>query len=390
MSKRIASELNSVAETLGVRNRVVFYDGDTVQVVKTVAPYGKVAVLYAKNTFLANGKDFTARLKAADIIPLNFILPDGVALSPKNIFEVIGVPEDVRAIVYFDSVLTDIAAYLATIFNIPVVRTIETVETENVIGARLPFFWGDKTDFVEARCVYHIILNVNPERGDVAKQFVNVVSKLSALTDYRVKIKACGGKSIKAEYDIIKSAVESALAVQDSIEETLVTAGLKIELANLVKSGALICNSAEYSFKRLCNFDIPSGAAFAFFEKQTRLYALFAEEGEVPFIACNYNARACELAEITGSDDGAFLKGLLQQIDFIKKADIVKIKSDLKKEILSQQSALRLAEERFTALGGKKCKDFSPYVAALKCSGDLPDTFNFMTVLRESGFTENL
>ena len=390
MNGRIVSELNNVAESLGIKNCVCFYDGDTVRVINSVAPYGKVAVLYAKNTFLASGKEFTAKLKETGITPLNFILPEGVALSPQNVFDVIGVPDDVRAIVYSDLILTDIAAYLATIFNIPVICTLKSVNTENLIGTHLPFFWKDRTDFFDAHCVYHIIFDIARNSGDIAKQYINVIGKLPALTDYRVKIKACGGRPEKQAYNLIKNAVEASLTFTENPEETLVIAGLKIELANLASGGKIICNSAEYAFKQLLRFDVDSGVAFAFFEKQMRLYALCAENGEVPFSTPDYNARVAELTEITGSDDGSFLSGLIKQIGFRKKADLVKLKAGLKAELLSQEKAIDKIERQYSSFGGKKCEDFSPYIPAFKLCGDLPDTFNFMTVVREGGFTEGL
>ena len=119
-----------------------------------------------------------------------------------------------------------------------------------------------------------------------------------------------------------------------------------------------------------------------------RLYALCAENSEMPFITPDYNTRATELAAITGSDDGAFLKGLTEQVAYLKKADIVRIKSAFNAELKSQESALGMIERQFAAFGGKKFEDFSPYIAAFKLCGDLPDTFNFMTLIRESGFTE--
>lgn len=388
MNANIALQLNSVAESVGLKSRVFFHDGDTVGVVSSVAPYGKVAVLYAKNTFLEEGKEFTTKLKSAGIVPLNFILPEGVALTPKNVFDVIGVPEDVRAVVYSDPILTDIAAYLATIFNIPVICTLKTVYTENIIGVKLPFFWDDKTDFFDARCVYHIVLGENSESGDIAKQYINVISKITALTDYRVKLKTCGGTAEKSAYGLIKNAVESALAFNNDLKETLVVAGLKIELANLASGGAILCNSAEYAFKRLLRFNVDSGTEFAFLEKQLRLYALCAENSEMPFAVPDYNARATELAGITASRDGAFLQGFVDQVAYIKKADIARIKGEFKTELLSQESALNIIERQFIKFGGKKREDFSPYISAFRLCGDMPDTFNFMTLIRESGFTE--
>ena len=74
----------------------------------------------------------------------------------------------------------------------------------------------------------------------------------------------------------------------------------------------------------------------------------------------------------------------------MKKLNFAEIKSEFKTELLSQEGAIKTAEKQYLLFGGKKCEDFSPFIPAFKLSGDLPNSFNFMTVLRESGFTENL
>lgn len=391
MKSRISAELNNLAAALGVNKSAVFYDGDFFGVAKTLAPYGKIAALYSASVFGKRGKEYSAQFKAAGIKPLNFIMPEGVTLNLENVFDVIGVPEDVRAIAAFDRTLMPIAAYLATVFGIPLMYLLNSAETENVLSPKAPFYLGGKTDFFPLSCPYHIVIGENACGGDIAEQYINVVGKLTALSDYRVKVNICGTRPDSAAYGAVKSAVLSAFADSDVKAETLLLSGLKIELANLASNGAIIYNSAEFSFKRIAGLKYPKGVNFALFKKLLGLYKLCAEEKVDPFIVPDYNNRARSLAEITQSDDGAFLKGFLRQLRYLKKrGDFSDLKAEFINELNSQQAVIAATEKKYKALGGLVAEDFSPYLAALKLCGDLPDTMNFMTLVRESGFTENI
>ena len=108
----------------------------------------------------------------------------------------------------------------------------------------------------------------------------------------------------------------------------------------------------------------------------------------MPFTVPDYNKRVKELADITKSDDGAFLKGFAAQIKALKGKDLLSVKADLKDDINLISEEFKVVEENYSKLGGNPDADFAPYVKALKLCGDLPDTVNFMTVIRESGFLE--
>lgn len=388
-----ASELNNLAEKLGIVSRAVFHDGDICGVISSVAPYGKIAVIYSKTTFIERGKDFSERLKAAGLKPLNFIMPENAALNFENVFNFIGVPEDVRAVVYFDRELKDITAYIATIFNVPVIYTLSSVNTEGVLSAKVPFFWSNSSDFFPVTCTYHVIMpeTLTATDAELAEQYVNIACKSVALCDYRVKLKVCGGTKKVAAYDLIEEASKETLSSNTFSAERLLLSGLKIELANLASNGAIIYNSAEYCFRRITGFKPQEGLIIAFLQKVVELYELCALGQVDPFAVPDYNKRAEELAFVTASDDGAFLKGLLKQLQYLKKQkDVNSIKTAFKKGVEEISAALKEAEKVYKLLGGKSCEDFSPYLKALKLCGDLPDTFNFMTLVRESGFTEDV
>ena len=386
------SELNKTAVNFGVENRVRFYNDDAVKIACNLAPYGRVAVIYNKISFSGFGKSMTEQLKRAGIKPINFIMPENTILNLSSVFDVICVPDDVRAVLVFDRELMDIAAYIATLFKIPVIFTLNSINTDGVLYAKVPFFWGGnkpETDFFTVDCVYHVIIGDNALKSDeLAEQYINVYGKLIALIDYRVKLAITGGNL----YDFARETIFNAVnAVSDDLKaETLLTYGLKIELAGFAASGDIDFNSAEYAFKRLIGFKEEKGLRFSLIKKLTALYLLCANENEMPFDIPDYNKRAKELAGITKSDDGAFLKGFLAQLNALKGKDLLRLKADLKDDIIALADAFKVAEQNYIKLGGNLGADFSPYVKALKYCGDLPNTVNFMTVLRECGFLESV
>lgn len=391
MNGVLADKLNNIAEMLNAGARVKFYDGDAVSVVRSVAPFSKVAVLYKKDTFYAYGKAFTERLKTAGVKPLNFIMPENVSLSFESVFDVIGVPDGVRAIVCFDRELTDIAAYLATVFKISVVSVLNTVETEGVLPAKVPFYLGGFADFFPVNCAYHVVLSdtAYSDVSGIAEQYISVMSRITALSDYRARLAVYGGKPEKAAYEAIKNAIISAFSNSDAY--TLLTSGLIIETANLVSDGAIIYNSADYCFRRIAGKKLSGGERLALLDKLLRFYLLCAEELNDPFETPDYNKRAQELSALVKSDHGAFLKGFIKQIEKIKRCkNTDSVKTMFKKEFTAQTAAIKKIEETFVSLGGELCNNFAPLIKALKCCGDLPNTFNFMTLVRESGFTEYL
>lgn len=382
-------KFNNLAKALNVQDYVKVYCGDVLTAVASVAPHGRVAALYGKATFYAFGKSFTERLKKADIKPLNFILPENAALNLENVFDLIGVPDGVRAVVCFDKELVNISAYLATIFKIPVVFFLNTVETEDILPVKVPFYLSGAADFFPVNCAYHVVISdaALKDVSGIAEQYISVMSKITALSDYRARLAVCGDKPVKTAYDVIKTAVIDAFSAPDA--QTLVSSGIAIEIANLASGGAILYNSADYCFRRVAGGSVQGGVRLALLKKLLGLYLLCAEELKDPFQTPDYNSRSQELAALTKSDDGVYLKGFIGQIDKFKRCkNVDEVKASFKKEFTAQNAALKTIEDKFLSLGGTLCEDFAPHLKALKHSGDLPNAFNFMTLVRESGFTE--
>ena len=387
MINEIASELSALAAKLNIQDRVIFSDNDFLEEIRSVAPFGKVVVLYSVPELSEKVGSLTERLKAAGIKPLNFVIPVKAPLNLDDVLEIVGLPEDVRAIVATELELMPIASYLATVLNIPVIHALNSVNTEGLLLPKVEIKSRGGTDFFTTTCNYRIVLNGVPTLGDLAEQYISVISKLTALSDYRLKLDVCGGKPAADAYAAIKDAVLSAFSAE--APDALMLAGLKIELANFSAGGEIILNSAEYSFKRIMGFKRQKGLTFALLEKLLTLYKFSAEEREDPFLVPDYNKRAQELSAALNLDDGAFLNGLLTQLKMLKKrGDVLSLKTKFLNELTSQENALFKIERKYQTLGGTRLSDFSPYLTAFTLCGDLPDTVNLMTLARESGFTE--
>ena len=390
MDASFIQKLNSTAKSLGIAEKILFHAEDPVDVVVKIAPYGKAAVIYSKTAFIKHGKTFTEKLKKSGVKPLNFIMPNDDAKSFENVFDVIGIPEDVRAIVCADFSVKDVCAYIASLFDIPVVYVINSVRTYGLFAARARFRFNNRYDLPLIRCVRHIafIKTALPE-SDTAEQYADLMSEIPALTDYRVYSALSGKKASKAAYDLMKSAVKDAFGESGATPVNLLYQGLNAELADFASSGVIHGNSAAYCFLRLNGFAEEKGLKFTLLSKILLFYALCAEQIEDAFNLPDYNARAAELAALTHFDDGEFLKGFLEQLKHLKgKEKLKQLKVALKAELSAQSAAVPYMRSVYEKLGGESLSDFTPHAKAFKHCGDVPETLNFMTVVRESGLCE--
>ena len=388
MIDKMITELNNTASQLGIYDRVKFFGSDAVSVAREIAPYSKVAAIYSKSSFLDFGKDITVRLKTAGIKPLNFIMPENTTLNLSNVLDVICVPDDVRAMIVCDIELKDVAVYIATFFSIPVILSLRSLNTDGVFSGKVPFVWGGKspeTDFFKVDCLYYVVISESAlGNGNAAEQFLSVYSKNLALIDYEVK--RANASDNAACFKVVADAVNAAMLSCD--EKTLFLSGLKIGLADLASGGEILANSAEYCFYRLIGYNKPEGIGYLFIKKLLSLYTLCALEKDMPFDLPDHIKRAKDLTELIKSNEFVLLKGFKEQLDRLKSKDLPTVKDGLKDRLLALSEDFDNVREKYISLGGKTDADFSPFINALKYCGDLPNSLNFMTIVRESGYTE--
>ena len=114
----------------------------------------------------------------------------------------------------------------------------------------------------------------------------------------------------------------------------------------------------------------------------------------------DYRERAHELAELTGTDEGIFLKGLIKQAEILNRygENADNITDKLFEELSKQNASASSVRSTFVAYGkevsGGKTGDSETRVSeeklkkAIKLAGDSPFGINAMSFAREKGVTE--
>ena len=139
---------------------------------------------------------------------------------------------------------------------------------------------------------------------------------------------------------------------------------------------------------RLAGANCDTATLYAFYIRALSLYALACLSSD-PLLVPDYLSRADDLRELTGKDDGLFLDGFVKQTQAIKTVGTDKTVSAVKDYIRFLNDNLSNLCDAYINYGGKRV-DFTPFNSALKCCGDLPDAFNFMSVVRETGISERI
>lgn len=388
MNKNIINNFNEYAKELGIQDSVCFFD-DSIYAVKKVAPYGKVAVIYNKSSFYSFGKQFTDKLKVSGIKPINFIMPELAVLNFESVFDVIGVPEDVRAVVFFDSNIKDIAYYIATIFRIPCIFVMRSGSVNGILSCNVKFSYEKSADPFYIDCQRLVVLEGDTDYCDFMDDYISLVTEYSSLIDYFVRESFYGEENNSAltfAENALKTVIEYCVDNGKKSAEVLFENSIKFQLANLSVDGKICINSAKNSFFTLINKNVSTDFKFTFLKKLVEIYSVCCEN-ENPLAVANYTERANVLKKITGKDVGVFLSGFKKQLQTLKKGNIDSIVCAVKDLVYTLKEDVNKIEKLFFSLGGKSFETFD-YSRELLFCGDLHDTLNFMTIARERGLCE--
>lgn len=380
-----------------------FYAGDMKiklsAVIKALAPEGTVCVVFTEETFSAKGREIAAFIQTLGckietaVFKTGFRSVEDAGLALKK-------AEDARCVLAFDTELLGFAAYVAMVAKIPCVIAPLSFGYEDIVCSMTVLKNGNGFDRVKTRVPRYVVLDEKSVSGcNVAAAFASVIARLPDFTDYRI---ACAVKKYdpdKRAYSLMKEAVSSAFGIfTQSVTcraEKILEYKFAAELANVASGGRLSDYSSVKNASFLC---LVKGAekesvSPSIFRRVMGLYDLccsgeYDDLLEVP----DYLARADFLSGLTGNEDKPFLAGIKTQCDIFGEnvRAVNKTKNSLKAEIEVQNDACEKAVRTFYALGGKDFADKKLIDTMVKYSGDIPDSFNGMTVVREYGIAEYL
>lgn len=407
MFNEITKKLNSIsAETessnkngAAVFTRFLFGNATKLlaETVKAIAAGGKVVATFSEKSFSKFGVSATNALRAEGFSVCNFIT-DGEVSSLSDAGGIISVAEDARCIMAFDAENFATASYAAMIKGIPAFLCVFGFGAEHIVPSCVLLKNGDGWEYVKTRVPRYIIIDESAANGtDEAAVYASVAGRITDFTDYRV---ACAFKRFspdKRAYALMKGAAVGAFGINKFTagerKARLIEYKLTSELANLAVDGALSDYSSAANAARICKMqglkkESESIYPFRMAEGVFDLY--FSGEYDDILEIPDYAERADDIAAVLGKKDGETMRAIKEQRDIYAKLRGAesKIKATLKDEIHAQNAVADKAVKTYLALGGADDVDTAAVFRAIKRSGDLPKTFNCMTLIRESGITE--
>ncbi len=445
--KNISQKLNEIyAEKCRANPRLLslvrFYQGETkkklYEIASSLAPQGVVVALTTENGNEETAKDVTEGLRGACSKILSVKIPEKTD-AVRAAASVLRAAEDARLIVTAEYPLIPLARYAAKISGLTFVYVMRTGETDGLLSPRLLLKNGNRTDcfFSDART--RVIIDTDKicagesfcksvgesegsgkdkvvssaeeaafaEKRIAAPLFAKLAGKIPALADYRARLLATGEKPNAEAYGLLREAVKDgyiAFTKKDrEILSSLIYDSLLAEIADFLSDGEL----CSFSALRFAEFllagekRLPADLILELYARISGIYALYTSplaEGllEIP----DYRERAHELAELTGTDEGIFLKGLIKQAEILNRygENADNITDKLFEELSKQNASASSVRSTFVAYGkevsGGKTGDSETRVSeeklkkAIKLAGDSPFGINAMSFAREKGVTE--
>ena len=441
--KNISQKLNEIyAEKCRANPRLLplvrFYQGETkkklYEIASSLAPQGVVVALTTENGNEETAKDVTEGLRGACSKILSVKIPEKTD-AVRAAASVLRAAEDARLIVTAEYPLIPLARYAAKISGLTFVYVMRTGETDGLLSPRLLLKNGNRTDcfFSDART--RVIIDTDKicagessresevsgkdkvvssaeeaafaEKKIAAPLFAKLAGKIPALADYRARLLATGEKPNAEAYGLLREAVKDgyiAFTKKDrEILPSLIYDSLLAEIADFLSDGEL----CSFSALRFADFllagekRLPADLILELYARISGIYALYTSplaEGllEIP----DYRERAHELAELTGTDEGIFLKGLIKQAEILNRygENADNITDKLFEELSKQNASASSVRSTFVAYGkevsGGKTDDSETCVSeerlkkAIKLAGDSPFGINAMSFAREKGVTE--
>ena len=384
----------SSSPTPNVNSSAEFYSVDKFpDVLKTVAPFGKVAVVYLKSSFESFGKEVTFLINKIGSRPINFVMPTSVKLSLETIFDVIGIPEDVRAIIYFDGELAPIINYLATVLSLTAIRIIKDFNTDDVLAPIVFFNNENGADLFPITCKNYVLIDFPSVKKSDPEYAVNYIfSRYLSSIDYKLFCAANGKENeYSAEIDAAVDFCKNFIDGKNSDKGELLYRALKIENSERVFGGEPLKNSVLFSLKRLSKKTERSLFDQIATLKISEIYLLFLSgKAEGLLNVPDYVCRANFISEKTGLSVSSVADGIISQREKLRSEGqkISLALTDIKK---GAQRLIDISAYYTSALSKEADApriNLKEYAAALKSSGDMPDTFNMFTLVRESGMSE--
>ena len=369
-----ALELNNLIKNqsqgrLGFSAEII--DGEIISAIANVISEkissSRVAILYTEETFKKYQKPLSDAIKKKGARVFNLVVEPTAMLSINDCSNAVIVPDDVRAYVTLDNSLVDLVKYVATVKNVIAIYGDVYYNPNGVLDNKCFIENGNAKDEFYFDAPLYMAMDTNSVAlTNPAKNYIQSVTYLSALTDYRVYSAVKGKACNKGAYLLIKDAVASAYKIlncdkneRDNIlYKTNVYAEVGAYLSGGIVKDVSGVNGASKYYLLSNGKTADAYTCLQIFIHVLKIYAVgLKNSGEFLGIN-NYVSNLNDLAVKCKIDDGVLVKKLNAQLkDVLKNGKTAQTIIDgLAKEVNSQINTLKTIEKTFFSLGGKAHK----------------------------------
>ncbi len=358
-------------------------------VLRAVAPYGKVCLICSQDYFDKSSKPVIRAIEGNGNKVVSIVGED-TALTIESLSKFFNIPEDVRAVVAFESQYISVASYLCSVKNLPLIFNCDKIAMSEMFPCSLRIKNGDKTDVVSIDYPRYVIFDraIENSKIDAPELYAFNTATTIALTDYSIRCSLGLDEFNPLAYNLSKEAVTGAYKIikDKEIRPSLLSLAIKNVVANYMTGGKLFEGSAVYTACRLAG---ESSVTEVLSRILGIYYLAFCGEYDDNMSYPDYNDRVSRLTEF-GYSEKETLNWINYQLSVIdgKETELVEKFSAIKDTLKSQNSVMSTIKNTYIALGGKKGVDIDKINVAISLCGDVPNVFNGMTLAREKGFAE--
>ncbi len=380
---------------------VTFLGGNYINALKdTLAertPYGRVALVCGEADYL---KFATPIKKAVESVGCSMV---GLAVnsscdSVDDISGLFNLPEDTRAVIVLGEALFSAVCYYAKVKGVLVIAVCLSLNIAYTFGTCAYLKNGENVDRVNLPCERYVVLDGEiVDKNGVPDVYAFIMSKLTALTDYRLYASVNNISPCKFAYGLAKTAVISSLGIIKvkpcDMALTLMEYSAYLGMANGITKGALYDFSSAVVTSKLYGRNLPQIELYASV-KLMGVYDLLLNGGHAQINASpDYLARAEFFANNYPYPLSEVEKSLIVQIRAIRHGEkkLNSVIKSVKPEIGTNAKFVENVMKIYYALGGERLEiDEQKFRQALKHGGDAPYYLNGLSIARDAGLLEYL
>ncbi len=382
---------------LNHRLNTTFYGGNYLSCLKTVIsskiPYGKCAFIATEEEYLEFALPVQTAVKSVGCKFVGTVISDDCD-SVDGASQLFNLPDDVRAVIVFGNTLFNVSAYFATVRNILLIAIPLFPNIAYALSASALFKNGKNLDRVKLTAERCVIFDENiADLDGIPDAYAFIMSKLTALTDYRFNCAVYNKEPCKYAYGLSKKAVSSTFGIINvnpvDIAPTLAEYSAYLGIANAVTGGELYDFSASAVANKLYDGNLATELYIS--AKLMGVYDLFLNTHTQLTELSDYLARAEYFSKNYPYPQVDVEKGLIAQVRSIRRGE-KKLNAVIKSvgaEVGANASFIENVLKVYTALGGKLPDiDDEKLKLSIKHGGDAPYYLNGLSIARYKGVLE--